>query len=140
MTDQQRDPQQTDPKGQGQDSKAEHHPPSMLIVDDDQVLKDRLARAFERRGFDVRVASNYDEAMAAAKEDSPEMALVDLKMPGKSGLELVRDLKEVDASTRIVVLTGYGSIATAVEAVRLGATNYVSKPADADDIMAAGLL
>src|SRR5207249_1144671 len=68
---------------------------------------------------------------------SPEMAVVDLKMPGGSGLELVRDLRAIDEATRIVVLTGYGSIATAIEAVRLGATYYLPKPADADDILAA---
>ena len=67
----------------------------------------------------------------------PRLAVVDLRMPGRSGLEVVRDLKEVDSATKVVVLTGYGSIATAVDAVRLGATNYLPKPADADDIIAA---
>ena len=111
--------------------------PSMLIVDDDEILRERLARAFRDRDFEVRTASNYDEAMALARVESPEMAVVDLRMPGRSGLELVRDLKAVDAHTRVVVLTGYGSISTAVDAVRLGATYYVPKPADADDILAA---
>lgn len=113
------------------------HPPSLLVVDDNEVLRERLARAFRQRGYDVRTACNYDEAIQQAREDSPEMAIVDLKMPGKSGLELLRDLKQIDESTKIVVVTGFGSIATAVDAIRLGATNYVSKPADADDIMAA---
>ena len=113
------------------------HAPSLLIVDDDEILRERLARAFRTREYDVRTASNYDEAMVAARDDSPELAVVDLKMPGRSGLELVRDLREIDASTRIIVLTGYGSIATAVEAVRLGAGNYLSKPADAEEIIAA---
>ena len=112
-------------------------PHSLLIVDDNEIFRDRLARAFSDRGFDVRKAKNYDEAVASAREDSPEWAVVDLRMPGKNGLEVVRDLIEVDSCTRIVVLTGYGSIATAIDAVRLGAVNYLQKPADADDIIAA---
>ena len=111
--------------------------PSLLIVDDDEVFRTRLARAFRERGYDVRAAGNYDEALAAARDESPEMAIVDLRMPGPSGLELVRDLKALDPSTRILVLTGYGSIATAIEAVRIGATYYLPKPADVDDILAA---
>jgi two-component system response regulator RegA len=111
--------------------------PSILIVDDDEVFRTRLARAFRDRGYDVRAAADHGEAIAAAREDSPEMAVVDLRMPGPSGLELVRDLKALDPATRIVVLTGYGSIATAIEAVRIGATYYLPKPADVDDILAA---
>lgn len=111
--------------------------PSILLCDDDEVFVKRLARAFTDRGYDVRVAGGYDEALAAAAAESPEYAVVDLRMPGKSGLELVRELKQIDPSTRIVVLTGYGSIATAVDAVRLGALNYLTKPADADDLVAA---
>ncbi len=75
--------------------------------------------------------------MALARVDSPELAVVDLKMPGRSGLELVQALRAIDPATRVVVLTGYGSIATAIDAVRLGATHYLPKPADADDIVAA---
>lgn len=112
-------------------------PPSILLVDDDEILRNRLARAFVERGYDVRVAANVDEAMQLARQDSPEFAVVDLRMPGKSGLELVRDLHRLDDAIRIVVLTGYGSIATAVDAVRLGATYYLPKPADADDIVLA---
>lgn len=111
--------------------------PSLLLVDDDDVLRERLARALRDRGYDVRTAGNYDEALTLAREDSPELAVVDLRMPGPSGLELIRTLKEIDASTRIVVVTGYGSIANAVDAVKLGADHYLSKPADADDILAA---
>lgn len=111
--------------------------PSILIVDDDEVYRNRLARAFTDRGYDVRTGSDYDTAVVAAQEESPELAVVDLKMPGKSGLELVKALHEIDAATKIVVLTGYGSIATAIDAVRLGATYYLSKPADADDIIGA---
>jgi two-component system response regulator RegA len=111
--------------------------PSILIVDDDEVYRNRLARAFVDRGYDVRTAGDYDSAVATANEDSPELAVLDLKMPGKSGLELVKALREIDPATKTVVLTGYGSIATAIDAVRLGATYYLSKPADADDIIHA---
>lgn len=113
------------------------HNPSMLLVDDDEILSSRMARAFEKRNFEVRWASCHEAAVALAREESPEFAIIDLKMPGPSGLEVVRDLYEIDPLTRMVVLTGYGSIATAVEAVRLGAVNYLSKPADADAILAA---
>ncbi|CAN5702787.1 response regulator [soil metagenome] len=108
---------------------------SILIVDDDEVYRNRLARAFVDRGYDVRIAQDYDSAVASATQDSPELAVVDLKMPGKSGLELIKALVEIDPSTKSIVLTGYGSIATAIDAVRLGATYYLSKPADADDIV-----
>jgi len=111
--------------------------PSILIVDDDEVFRERLGRAFRERGYDVRVAASCDAALEAARADSPEMAVVDLRMPGRSGLELVRDLKQLDPATRVVVLTGYGSIATAVEAVRMGATNYLPKPADVGDVLNA---
>ncbi|MCX8072945.1 MAG: response regulator [Candidatus Binatia bacterium] len=110
---------------------------ALLIVDDDEVFRERLARAFRQRGYEVITAANYDEAMAVARQEGPDMAVVDLKMPGRSGLELTRDLHALDPTIRILVLTGYGSIATAIEAVRLGAAYYVSKPADADDILAA---
>ena len=111
--------------------------PSILLVDDDEVFRNRLARAFDERGYDVRTAGDYDGAMASARDDSPEFAVVDLKMTGRGGLELVKALSEIDPQTKIVVLTGYGSIATAIDAVRLGATYYLSKPADADDIVNA---
>ncbi len=108
-----------------------------MIVDDDRILRDRLAKAFRGRGYDVRTAANYEEAVALATEDAPELAVVDLRMEGRSGLELVQHFKSLDPATKIVVLTGYGSIATAIEAVRLGATYYLPKPADADDILTA---
>lgn len=110
---------------------------SILLVDDDEVYRTRLARAFVDRGYDVRTAQDYDTAVVAAQADSPELAVLDLKMPGKSGLELVKALHEIDPATKTLILTGYGSIATAIDAVRLGATYYLSKPADADDIIAA---
>ena len=111
--------------------------PSLLIVDDDEVLRGRLARAFTERGFSVRSAASFTEAQALASEDPPELALVDLKMPGPSGLELIAALKKLDPATNIVVLTGYSSVTTALEAVRLGATHYLPKPADADEILKA---
>jgi two-component system response regulator RegA len=111
--------------------------PTLLIVDDDRVFRTRLARAFAERDYDVTTAEGYDDAIAAARRDSPELAVVDLKMPGRSGLELARDLLAIDATTRIVMLTGYGSIATTVEAMRVGASWYLPKPADVEDILAA---
>lgn len=111
--------------------------PSLLIVDDDRVLRERLARAFRERGYDVRTAEDFEQAVAVAASDPPEMALVDLRMPGGSGLDLVRRLRALDDATRVVVLTGYGSIATAIDAVRLGATHYLPKPADVQDIIDA---
>lgn len=111
--------------------------PSLLLVDDDDTFCQVLSAALERRGFAVRVAHNVVEGLAAAEGDSPEFAVIDLKMPGLSGLDLVKRLKVLDAHTRIVVLTGYASVATAVEAIKLGATHYLAKPADADEIVAA---
>ena len=110
---------------------------SLLLVDDDEVFRTRMARAFVERGYEVTSAHDYDSAVGHAKAESPELAVLDLKMPGKSGLELVKALLEIDPQTKIVVLTGYGSIATAIDAVRLGATYYLQKPADADEILAA---
>ena len=81
-------------------------------------------------------AANFNEAIECARKDSPEMAVLDLRMPGQSGLELLKALLEIDPATKIVMLTGYGSIATAIDAVRLGATHYLPKPADVDDILA----
>jgi two-component system response regulator RegA len=112
-------------------------PRTILVVDDDQVLRTRLARALRDRGLLVREAGDAAAGLALAREDSPELALVDLRMPGLSGLELVGKLREIDPTTQVVVLTGYGSIATAVEAVRMGAIHYLTKPADADEILAA---
>lgn len=110
---------------------------SVLVVDDDALFRSRLARAFEARGFDVRAAADGEAAVQLAREESPELAVVDLRMPGSSGLDVVRELKAIDPATNVVVLTGYGSIATAIEAVRLGATHYLTKPADVDDLLAA---
>ena len=111
--------------------------PSILLVDDDEVLRERLATAIRARGYEVRTAGNSDEAMREVAKDSPEMAVLDLRMPGRSGLDLLREMREHDPATRILVLTGYGSIATAVEATKLGAEGYLPKPVDADELLAA---
>ncbi len=110
---------------------------TLLIVDDDAPFRERLVRAMRARGFDAHGASDHRTAMETARADSPELALVDLRLGPESGLELVRDLKDADPSTVVVVLTGYGSIATAVESIRSGAATYLTKPADADQIVAA---
>src|SRR3569833_457276 len=112
-------------------------PPSLLLVDDDAVFCEVLARALTRRGFAVQVAHDVEGATVIAERDPPEYAVVDLKMQGSSGLQLVQRLKALDVHTRIVVLTGYASIATAREAIKLGAVHYLSKPADADEIVRA---
>jgi two-component system response regulator RegA len=111
--------------------------PSILLVDDDERFRSRMARAFEERGYEAQQADGYDAAIAIAESESTEYAVVDLRMPGKGGLEVVRELHRIDPATKIVVLTGYGSIATALEAVRLGATHYLTKPADVDEVIAS---
>jgi len=109
---------------------------SILLVDDDQNFRERMARALRDRGHEVRTAADPSEALRLAGEDSPECAVVDLRMPGGSGLDVVQALKTLDPATAIVVLTGYGSIATALEAVRRGALHYLQKPVDADELLA----
>jgi two-component system response regulator RegA len=109
---------------------------SLLIVEDDDVLRSRLCRAFKERGFEVNEAKGVRDAAAEARRDSPEYALVDLRLQDGSGLDVVDALVGLDPATRVVVLTGYGSIATALEAVRRGATHYLTKPADVDEILA----
>src|SRR5690606_15970182 len=97
----------------------------------------RLARAMERRGFVVRTAETVADGIAAAQDEAPNFAIVDLRLGDGSGLDVVTALREVKPDTRIIVLTGYGNIATAVAAVKAGAVDYLSKPADADTIEAA---
>lgn len=110
---------------------------SILVVDDDAPLRERLARAFTERGFEVVQAEDYAHAIAVAKQRSFDRAVVDLRMPGPGGLTVVEDLVELHDAIQIVVVTGWGSIATAVEAMRLGAHDYLTKPANADQILAA---
>jgi two-component system response regulator RegA len=110
---------------------------SLLLVDDDTTFCNVLSTALERRGFSVTVAHSTEQAIPVAEGNPPEFAVVDLKMGGAPGLALVKVLHELDPNTRIVVLTGYASITTAVEAIKLGATQYLAKPANTDEIVAA---
>lgn len=112
-------------------------PKTILIVEDDQPLRESLARSFARHGFEVRTAENSAEAIAALKIFHPRFAVIDLKMPGDSGLECIKKLHEFDASIKIVMLTGYASITTTIEAIKLGACYYLAKPANVDEIIAA---
>jgi two-component system response regulator RegA len=109
--------------------------PAALIVDDDEVFHNRLRRAFELRGWEAHVAASGEAALICARETGPDLAIVDLRMPGESGLDVVKSLRELDATISIIILTGYGSIATALEAVRCGADYYLSKPVDVDQIL-----
>lgn len=109
----------------------------LLIVEDDAALAKTLGRSFERRGYSVELASDQAGVEAALAKRTPDYAVVDLKLGATSGLVCVQAIHAQDARTRIVVLTGYASIATAVEAIKLGASNYLPKPSDTDDIEAA---
>ena len=110
---------------------------SILLVDDTFVLRERLSMAMQQRGFRVETAGNYDEAIEVFKSRPTELAVLDLRMPGKSGLELLRTLLQIDPRTRVIILSGFGSIPASIDAVRAGAVNFLSKPADADDILSA---
>ena len=110
---------------------------SLLIVEDDRPLRERLARAMEARGFTVAIAESVAEGRARAKESPPAYAVVDLKLEDGNGLDVVETLHSVRPDGRVVVLTGFGNIATAVAAVKYGAVDYLPKPADADDIRPA---
>ncbi len=109
----------------------------VLVVDDDERLRARLTWAVSDRGYEVGAASGPTEALAVARELRPTHAILDLRMPDGSGLELLAELLQLLPALQCVMFTGYGSIATAVEAVRRGAVNYLSKPADLDMILAA---
>lgn len=111
--------------------------PLVLVVDDDEVFRNRLCRAFAQRKWEAEGAQDGDEALKIARERSPDLVLVDLRMPGKSGLDVVPEMRAIDSSMTIMVLTGYGSIPTAISAMKTGADHYLSKPADADQILAA---
>ncbi|MBL3568237.1 DNA-binding response regulator [Rhodovulum sp. BSW8] len=111
--------------------------PSLLIVDDDEPFLRRLARAMEKRGFQPEMAETVAAGKAIASARPPAYAVVDLRLEDGSGLDVVETLREKRPDAKIVVLTGYGAIATAVAAVKIGATDYLSKPADANDVTAA---
>jgi two-component system response regulator RegA len=110
---------------------------TLLIVDDDRPFRERLTRAMQARGFEVLAAETVREGIAIARERSPAFAVIDLKLEDGNGLDVVETLHETRPNARVVVLTGFGNIATAVAAVKFGAIDYLPKPADADDIMSA---
>lgn len=121
----------------GHDHGSASRHPQLLLADEDPASCETVGRAFARRGFQVTIAHTVGAAVTLATERSPEYAIVALRLPDGSGLDLITKLKGLDRHMRIVVLTRYGSIATAIEAIKLGATYYLCKPAPADDIMAA---
>ena len=107
---------------------------SLLIVDDDNALRDRLARAMGKKGFQVIQAENVEKGISRINEAPPAFAIVDLRLSDGSGLEVVKEIQKFKKDSRVVMLTGYGNIPTAVAAVKAGAIDYIPKPADADDI------
>lgn len=111
--------------------------PTLLLVDDDRPFLQRLSRAMETRGFVVTMAETVREGSQCAKTTNPDFAVVDMRLEDGNGLDVVSVLQEHSSETRVIVLTGYGNIATAVTAVKLGAIDYLAKPADADDVYAA---
>ena len=110
---------------------------SLLIVDDDKSFLQRLARAMESRGFQVVTAESVADGLAQVEKAPPAFAVVDMRLSDGNGLEVITALKRHRADARGIILTGYGNIATAVNAVKLGAIDYLAKPADADDVIAA---
>jgi len=110
---------------------------TLLLVDDDAPYRQRLAQAMEKRGFRVIQAESVEAAIAAARADPPHYAVVDLRLTDGSGLDVVPEIRKVREDCRVVMLTGYGNIATAVVAIKAGAVDYLPKPADADQVEAA---
>lgn len=111
--------------------------PHLLLVDDDATFIHVMSRAMTRRGLRVSTATSAEEGLELARQDVPDYAVLDLKMEGNSGLVLLPQLLELEPDMQVVILTGYSSIATAVEAIKRGARNYLCKPADADDVLVA---
>ena len=107
---------------------------SLLIVDDDSPLRDRLARAMEKKGFQVTQAESVKQGINKVKNSPPAFAVVDLRLGDGNGLEVIREIQRKKRDSRIVMLTGYGNIPTAVAAIKAGAIDYIPKPADADDV------
>lgn len=116
--------------------KPEHEELSALIADDDDIFRNRLGRALEARGWEVFLAANTTQALAAAQQHAPDLAIGDLRLGSENGLDVVRVLRSQDSTMSIIMLTGWGSIATALDAVRGGADHYLSKPVDTDQIIA----
>src|ERR1051326_6612487 len=111
--------------------------PVILVVDDDPVFRNRLCRAFRDRACEAHEAGTKEETLRFAANISPDLVLLDLKMPGLSGLDLIQDIKKLDSTIAVIILTGYGSIPTAMQALKLGADHYLAKPADAEQILDA---
>jgi len=111
--------------------------PSLLLVDDDEAFLRRLGRAMEKRGFEVAMSETVAEGIRLVKANPPAYAVVDLRLNDGNGLDVVEALHDARPDCRVIVLTGYGAIATAVAAVKIGAVDYLSKPADANDVVAA---
>ena len=107
---------------------------SLLIVDDDNPFRERLARAMEKKGFEVIQAEGVKKGIDTVKTKKPGFAVVDLRLSDGNGLEVVKEIQTSNASSRIIMLTGYGNIPTAVAAIKEGAIDYLAKPADADDV------
>ena len=110
---------------------------SLLIVDDDDPLRGRLSRAMEKKGFTVREAKSIEEGLKSVKNNPPNFAVVDLRLEDGNGLDVVKELSKINKDCRIVMLTGYGNLPTAVAAVKAGAIDYMAKPVDADDVEAS---
>lgn len=123
--------------GNGEDTGALGTDRTLLIVEDDRPFLTRLARAMEGRGFAVETAEGVEEAVARVKTAAPAYAVIDMRLGDGNGLDVVVAIRERRSDARMIVLTGYGNIATAVTAVKLGAVDYLAKPADADEIFAA---
>jgi two-component system response regulator RegA len=110
---------------------------TLMLLDDDAPLRIRLGRALEQRGFEVELVSGVQDAIAAVKRKAPAFAVLDMRLEDGSGLKVVEAVRDARPDARIIMLTGYGNIATAVQAVKAGAVDYLSKPADADDVVRA---
>jgi two-component system response regulator RegA len=110
---------------------------SLLLLDDDAPLRTRLGRALEQRGFEPTLVGSVSEALSAVRSQAPAYAVLDMRLEDGSGLKVVEAVREARPDAKIIMLTGYGNIATAVQAVKAGAVDYLSKPADADDVVRA---
>lgn len=110
---------------------------SLLVLDDDAPLRTRLGRALEQRGFETTLVGSVSEALAAVKSRAPAFAVLDMRLEDGTGLKVVEAVRDARPDSKIIMLTGYGNIATAVQAVKAGAVDYLSKPADADDVVKA---
>ena len=127
----------TNIKSPKQLSLADFEDKSLIVVDDDDPFRSRLSRAMEKKGFSVKEAKTVENALEIIKSSSPAFAVVDLRLETGNGLDVVKELSKVKKDSRIVMLTGYGNLPTAVAAVKAGAIDYMAKPVDADDVEAA---